>query len=311
MGGLGSWSSLLLAQLNVGFLRIVDRDVVELSNLPRTPIYNLESIDLPKVEEAKKFLSRLNDGIEIEAIATNIDEFTIKSLIKDLDIIIDGLDTFSTRYIVNKACYGSKIPFIFAGAISISSNLSTISYKENTACLNCFFGGIDDEDMPTCEIAGVHTSILSITASIQVAEAIKLIITGESSLESKIAYFDLNTYDFDIIDIKKNELCKVCGNTVISDENLEPKIRIIELCGNESYSLAPIPRKAINISEIMNKLKNNTEAKIKKSGELGLTFKLRNVEISIFRGGNILLRNVKTKSDAEMFFKSHLSDYFK
>ena len=104
MGGLGSWSSLILAQLGVGYIRIVDRDVVELSNLPRTPIYNMESVDLPKVEEAKKFLSNLNNDIEIDAVATNIDEFTIDSLVQDLDLVIDGLDTFSTRYIINAAC---------------------------------------------------------------------------------------------------------------------------------------------------------------------------------------------------------------
>ena len=124
LGGLGSWSSLMLAQMGVGFLRLVDRDVVEVSNLPRTPIYTLESVDLPKAERAAKFLKNLNPDIKIEESTTNISESSVESLVKDLDLVIDGLDNVSTRLLVNNACKKYNIPYIFAGAIGKCINVS-------------------------------------------------------------------------------------------------------------------------------------------------------------------------------------------
>ena len=160
LGGLGSWSSLLLAQMGVGFLRIIDRDVVEVSNLSRTPIYTLESVDLPKAEQAAIFLQKINPRAIIEEKTTNIDETTIESLVNGLDIVIDGLDNVSTRLIVNNECKKRGIPYIFAGAIGISANISTFVYKQNQPCLNCIFEMVSDDDLEKCDILGVHSALL-------------------------------------------------------------------------------------------------------------------------------------------------------
>ena len=269
LGGLGSWSSLMLAQMGVGLLRLVDRDVVEISNLPRTPIYNLDSVDLPKAERAAKFLKNLNPDIKIEETTANISESSVESLVKDLDIVIDGLDNVSTRLVVNKACKKFNIPYIFAGAIGTSANISTFLYKEEEPCLNCIFEMISDDDLEKCDVAGVHTALLSLVASIQVTEAIKIIVGEKPVFVSKLCYIYLNSLEIDHIPIKRNQSCPVCGAKTVS--KIQKTTKIVELCGDKTFL---VPNKAelqVNLDKIVTKLETGGYTILKK-GSLGITF---------------------------------------
>jgi adenylyltransferase/sulfurtransferase len=287
LGGLGSWSSLLLAQMGVGFLRLIDRDVVELSNLARTPIYTIESVDLPKVEQAGIFLKKINPELTTEELATNIDEFSIDSLVKDLDIVIDGLDNISTRLIINRVCKKNNIPYIFAGAIGVSANVSTFLYGSNQPCLNCIFDNVDDNDLEKCDILGVHPAILTMAASLQVSEAIKIITNNNPILISKIAYIYLDTLEIDHISIKKNTFCSVCYPK--TNQEITQKTKILELCGSKTFL---IPNKSHNNVDLEKISINLLEQKFKiiKKGNLGLTFEFNDIIVSIFKNGNLMLR---------------------
>jgi len=291
LGGLGSWSSLLLTQMGVGFLRLVDRDVVELSNLPRTPIYDLDSVDLPKAERAAKFLKKLNPDILIEEMTTNIDESSVESLVKGLDIVIDGLDNVSTRLQVNKACRKYNIPFIFAGAIGTSANISTFLYGPQEPCLNCIFEMISDDDLEKCDVLGVDTTLLSLVGSIQASEAIKLITNQKPIFVSQLCYIYLNSMDIDHIPIKQNSTCSICNASI--QEIKEKKPRIVELCGDKTFFVSSPTKKPANLGEITNKIEN-LHFKIIKKGSLGLTFEFNTstnaILVSVFSNGNLLLR---------------------
>lgn len=304
IGGLGSWSSMLCAQIGIGYIRLVDRDVVELSNLPRTPIFDKDSIDLPKVEQGEKFLQKLNPLTKIDAHAVNIDNNNINDLIDQLDVVIDGLDSFKSRYIVNNACQKKRIPYIFAGGLAEQSNMSTFTYRNNSPCLACFFENIEDASLPTCETAGVHTSLLAITASFQVSEVIKVITNNKPRLEGKLAYFDLNNFSLDLLNIKKNPNCRVCGSVTFLVKN-ETKDKIIELCGNKSFMIFPKPRKMIDVVNILDKVESKYD--IRKKGKLGITFTFeREIMISVFKGGNILIRGITKDTVAKEIYKKIL-----
>lgn len=301
LGGLGSWSSLLLSQMGVGFLRIVDRDIVELSNLSRTPIYTTDSVDLPKAEQAKIFLQKINPSMIIEEKITNIDETTITDLVKDLDIIIDGLDNVSARLTINQTCKKYHIPYIFAGAIATSANISTFTYKENHPCLNCVFETISDDELEKCDVLGVHTSLLAIVASIQVAEAVRLITKKTPIFDSKLGYLYLETMEIDHIPFKQNKDCQVCFSTQKTAK--KTKRRMLELCGNKTFLIPNSKGKKINLEEIISQIKKR-ELKILKQGSLGLTFKLRKEEpddilVSIFANGNVLIRGESDSNKAK------------
>jgi molybdopterin-synthase adenylyltransferase len=114
-GGLGSAASFYLAAAGIGSLRIVDKDQVELSNLNRQILHWESDVGRLKVESAKEKLSRLNPGIEVEIRTEEINEETLPELTAGCDLVLDGLDNFPTRYLINQQIFRSGIPFVYGG----------------------------------------------------------------------------------------------------------------------------------------------------------------------------------------------------
>src|SRR5215831_2361413 len=177
VGGIGNPVVMQLSAMGIGKLRIVDRDVVEISNLHRQHLYNEEDIGKVKVEVAAERLKKMNPDVEIEAIPLSITKYTAESIVKGMDIIIDALDSVEARYSMNDACIKYNIPLIYAGALGMLGSVCTI-LPNQSACLRCIFPALAEEDMPTCSTEGVHPAILYLVAGVQVSEAIK-ILTGE------------------------------------------------------------------------------------------------------------------------------------
>ena len=117
VGGLGTVSSELLASIGIGHLRIVDYDVIELSNLPRQKLYTEDDIGKAKVDVAEERLLKRNPNMTVEAFTTRVDALSAASLLDGMDVVIDGLDRFSSRKILHREAYKLKIPFVFAGAV--------------------------------------------------------------------------------------------------------------------------------------------------------------------------------------------------
>ncbi|MEM2897058.1 MAG: HesA/MoeB/ThiF family protein, partial [Candidatus Bathyarchaeia archaeon] len=158
LGGLGSISSMKLAAMGVGYLRIIDRDIVSMSDLHRQHLYDMSLVGYPKAEAAYRKLRVLNPRISIEPIANSLNTLNAIELINGVNVVIDGLDAIETRYLLNRACQKLKIPYIFGSAIEAFGNVSTI-IPEETACLECFYHGLKDEVLPKCGTIGVHPSI--------------------------------------------------------------------------------------------------------------------------------------------------------
>ncbi|MDH4209616.1 MAG: HesA/MoeB/ThiF family protein, partial [Anaerolineae bacterium] len=185
LGGLGSPAAMQLAAMGVGHLRLVDYDVVELSNLQRQHLYDVSSIGYPKVEAAARRLRGLNPHVHIEPLPLAIGSHNAEEIIRGMDVVVDGLDHMAPRYALNRACLKLGVPYVFGAAVSMYGNTATILPGE-TACLECFFGSIDDETLPSCSIAGVHPSILGLVASIEVAEAIRVLLGHRPNLANKL-----------------------------------------------------------------------------------------------------------------------------
>jgi adenylyltransferase/sulfurtransferase len=125
--------------MGVGRLRIVDRDVVETSNLQRQHIYSMDKVGYPKVEAAAERLMRMNPFIEVEAVPMSITPKNAEGIIEGMDVIVDGLDRMTPRYVLNRACVKLGTPFVYGAVITHIGNASTIIPGE-TACLECFQG---------------------------------------------------------------------------------------------------------------------------------------------------------------------------
>ncbi len=205
MGGLGCASAIYLTAAGVGRITIIDFDVVELSNLNRQALYWEEEIGEKKVFVAQRKLSKLNPQTEIIPVFAKVKEDNISQLMTGAHVVLDGLDNFSTRLIVNSACVRHKIPFIYGG-VSRFRGLVTTIIPEETACLACFC----PEGSPGGG-QGVLGVIPAVVANIQALEAIKLLIGYGPSLLGKLFRFNGNDMKFQIDELQRNENCSVCS----------------------------------------------------------------------------------------------------
>jgi len=314
LGGLGSPAALQLAAMGVGHLRLIDHDVVEMSNLQRQHIYSVKYFGYSKVEAAAIRLKELNPNIEVEPLPLSVNQHNIESIIKGVDVVIDGLDRMSTRYLVNRSCQKLGVPYIYGAAIMTMGNVSTIVPGE-TPCLECFQGGIDDELLPSCAVVGVHPSILSIIASIEVSEAVRIITGKKPLLAGKLLHCDIGEMVFETISVSKAENCPVCGSGPGSPKPIEEKF-ITELCGREGkrvFLIAPKENLNINIDELTSLIISLGKFNIKVKANMGITFTdpANDKTISILKSGIMIADNFSNEGEACDFYKEILVDGLK
>ncbi len=213
-GGIGNPVLTQLTAMGIGKLKIVDRDVVEISNLHRQHLYTYEDIGNVKVEVALERLRKLNSQVVFEAVPTSVTPYTAENLVKGSDIVIDALDSIDARYALNDACVKQDIPLIYAGALGTLGSVCTILPKK-TACLRCMFPELEEDEMPTCSTEGVHPSILYLVGGIQVSEAVKLITGKQPTLANTLLYIDLTNLSFEKIRMSRHDNCPSCGSKKI------------------------------------------------------------------------------------------------
>lgn len=309
VGGLGSPAAMQLAAMGVGHLRIVDRDVVELTNLHRQHLYGIDDVGYPKVEAAAKRLRQLNPYITVEPLPLSVNQTNAEDLVRGMDVVVDGLDSMTARYAINRACIKLGVPYVFGAAITTTGNLSTIVPAE-TACLECFYARLDDKKLPKCGVVGVHPSLVNIIASLEVSEAIRILIGKQPRLVNKLLHFDLDELEFNEINLSKVDCCPVCGShTSRSSVPLKHEL-VEEICGRKGKKVFVIvPEKNLDVN--LSKLKKYLAKKgfsIKAEGKLGLTFFLQDVKASVLKSGIAILEGIKEKDEALKFF-SELTGY--
>ncbi len=303
VGGLGSPAAMQLAAMGVGYLRIVDRDVVELTNLHRQHLYGVDDVGYPKVEAAAKRLRNLNPYIKVEPLPLSVNQTNAEDIVRGMDVVVDGLDSMNARYAINRACIKLGVPYVFGAAITTTGNLSTIVPAE-TACLECFYGSLDDKKLPKCGVVGVHPSLVNIIASLEVSEAIRILTGKQPRLANKLLNFDLDELEFNEINLSKVDCCPVCGSHP-SRSPVPLKHELVEeICGRKGKKVFVIvPEESLDIN--LSKLKNYLTKKgfsIKVEGKLGLTFNHKDVKASVLKSGVTILEGIKEKDEALKLF---------
>jgi adenylyltransferase/sulfurtransferase len=210
VGGLGCESSIRLAAMGVGYLKLVDRDVVSRSDLHRQILYELSSVGKSKVEAAAEKLIKLNPDVQVDPLPVALTPGNVESIVKDVDVVVDGLDSLPPRYLVNRACVKNDVPYVFGSAIESYGNLSTILPSKST-CLECFYPRLEEVSLPRCASVGVHPSIVGVIANLQVYEAVKVLMDQPPKLTSRLLYVDLTHMSFEMVGLKRREDCPACG----------------------------------------------------------------------------------------------------
>ena len=273
LGGLGCPAVLQLAAMGVGYLRIVDRDLVERSNLHRQYLYDTSQLGLPKVEAAMLKLEKLNPDVKLDPHPLSVDGSNAGRVVEGMDVVLDGLDNLKPRYAVNRACVEHNIPYVFAAAIETFGSVSTIIPGE-TSCLECFYSDIDEDLLPTCSVVGVHPSTTSIVSSLEVSEAVRVLVDTKPKLAGSLLFFDLSNIEFDRIGLKRREDCPACGESPAQIHRFRESIQIEEVCsrgGRRTFIAVPCEDLDLDLRVIQRRLER-TMGMLSKRTKMSLAF---------------------------------------
>lgn len=205
VGGLGTIIAAYLAAAGVGFLRLVDNDKVELSNLNRQLLFQTADIGREKTVAAKEKLQLLNPDIRIEGINRTLDDKTAGELIKDIDLVVDALDNFTTRFLLNRVAFIHRLPLIH-GAVRGFFGQATTLIPGKTACLKCLFA-----QSPPKEIFPILGSTCGVIGAIQATETVKVLTGQGEPLANRLFFWDGQAGEGTIINTKRNPHCIICG----------------------------------------------------------------------------------------------------
>jgi len=211
-GGLGSPAALYLAAAGIGTLGLVDGDVVDLSNLQRQVLHTTATVGMPKVESGKALLSALNPDVTVSVYPEHVNAATILPLITDYDIILDGSDNFSTRFLVNDACFFEKKTLISGSIFRFEGQLATMKTHEGYPCYRCLYPEPPPAGLvPNCQEAGVLGVLAGTIGTLQANEAIKEIIGLGDSLADRLLLYDALDMTFRKVARPKSPDCPLCG----------------------------------------------------------------------------------------------------
>jgi molybdopterin/thiamine biosynthesis adenylyltransferase/rhodanese-related sulfurtransferase len=221
-GGLGSPTALYLAAAGVGTLGIVDDDVVDVSNLQRQVIHATSRVGVPKVDSAEQAINDLNPDVVVRKYQTRLDASNIVDIIKDYDVVVDGVDNFPTRYLLNDASVRLKIPVVSAAILGFEGQLSVFAPYEGP-CYRCLFRQPPPAELaPSCGANGVLGVLPGTMGLLQATEVVKLIIGEGDPLIGRLLIYDALGATTTELKVRRDPECPICSRepSDISDDEL-------------------------------------------------------------------------------------------
>ncbi len=303
-GALGAIIATSLVRAGVGKVRIIDRDFIEYHNLQRQVLFDEEDIrnQLPKTIAAERHLKKVNSSIEIEGIVADVNYTNIERLVSDADLILDGLDNFETRFLINDVSLKHKIPWVYGGAISSEGMTMTIVPHE-TPCLRCFSAGPPGQGiLLTCDTAGVIGPAPFIIGSLQTVEAMKILV-GAEEINRDLIMIDVWKGTFEHLKIVPRRDCPACQGRY---EFLEGQfgLKTTSLCAQNAVQILNPEARSLSLKELAARLKP-VVAEVSYN-EFMLRFTEENREMVVFPDGRAILRDTTDESLARGLYTKYI-----
>ena len=257
-GALGSVVAMTLARAGVGHLRIIDRDIPELSNLPRQVLFDEADVaaGLPKAAAAARHLIRINSAAEIEPVVADLTPSNAEALLAGVDVIVDGTDNFEARFIVNEYACRHGVPWVHGGAIGAEGRVMTV-LPGRTACLRCL---IPDPPapgvMPTCDTAGIIGPAAFVVGAVEAAEAMKLLVGAVDCVGNRLLACDLWDWGWRSIDLSilAEHGCPTCRSGDFPWLEGRMGTQAAALCGRDAVQIAASGRGDVDLVLLESKL---------------------------------------------------------
>jgi molybdopterin/thiamine biosynthesis adenylyltransferase len=298
-GATGSAVASLLARAGVGRLRIIDRDYVEPSNLQRQSLFDeadaAESV--PKAIAAARKIAAFNSSIVVEPQVTDLTPENVDSVLSAAQLILDGTDNFETRYLVNDYAVKNAVPWIYAAAVGSYAVTQNV-LPGVTACLACLFPEAPQGMIETCETAGVLGSAVNLAASIEAAEAIKILVGAEDQLRRTLLSFDVWLNDRAEVRADKPRVeCRACGKRDFIHLAGEGRPHIT-LCGRNSVQIHERSR-PIDFGEMSRRLTSQGRVR---HNDFVLKFWREPYELTLFPDGRAIIKGTTDTAVARSLY---------
>jgi molybdopterin-synthase adenylyltransferase len=285
-GATGSAVASLLARAGVGYLRIIDRDYVEPSNLQRQTLFDEADAaeSLPKAIAAARKIAAFNSEIKIEPQAADLTPDNVEDLLANVEIILDGTDNFETRYLINDFAVSENVPWIYAAGVASYAVTMNVLPRE-TACLACIFPDSPRGIVETCDTSGILNSAVNLVASIAATEAVKLAVGARDKVRRTLLSYDVWTNDFATVSADKPRRgCRACqeGDFIHLAGEGRPHI---SMCGRNSVQIHERER-PIDFDEITQRLSPHGPVR---HNEFVLKFWREPYEMTLFPDGRAII----------------------
>jgi molybdopterin/thiamine biosynthesis adenylyltransferase len=302
-GALGTVIATSLVRAGVGKVKIVDRDFIEYHNLQRQVIFDEEDIKagLPKAIAAERHLKKVNSSIEIEGIVADVNYTNIEKLVRDSDVILDGLDNFETRLLINDVSLKHRIPWVYGGAVS-SSGMTMNIIPGETPCFRCLQGSPASRNLVlTCDTAGVISPAPFIIGSLQTVEAMKILV-GAKEINRDLIVIDVWEGKFSRLKIGRRADCPACQGKY---EFLEARFgtKTTSLCGQNAVQVINPEAGEVSFDRLAAHLEPVGEVSY---NEFMLRFVIDSHEMVIFPDGRAIVKNTSDESLARGLYTKYI-----
>lgn len=306
MGALGTVLATQLVRAGVGFVRLVDRDIVEPSNLQRQSLY--DEVDAAegraKADAAADKLRKANSEVDIEVAIEDVTWRNAERLLSDVDVILDGTDNFQVRYLINDVAVKHGIPWSYGGAVS-SYGTTAFLRSGQTPCLVCLFGanqGVGGHD--TCDTVGVIAPVVAIVASLQVAETIKYLTGNLAALSNTLTHLDVWENEFRSVKLGGPRAgCPCCEHKEFGALLRQADGLTVSMCGRQTIQIRPPAELRVSLAQMKDRLSRFGE--VRHNPNL-LRCDFGDIQITLFADGRALIHGTDDESTARSLYARYI-----
>jgi adenylyltransferase/sulfurtransferase len=301
-GALGTHQLSLLVRAGVGRITVIDRDIVELSNLQRQTMFLEKDVGRPKAKVAREHLGAVNSEVMVRGIVSDVNHTNVERFVADATAVVDATDNMETRFLINDACVKQGIPWIYGGAVGVSGMVMSI--VPDGPCLRCAFPGLPQPgELPTCDTVGIINTLPSIVASMQVTEAFKIMTRGTPT--RGLLVVDAWEHALDRIEISKNPECECCGKRSFSFLTSKNMKLMASLCGRNAIQIVHSDPGAVDLNLLGERLRQS--GKVRLEDEV-LRFTADDAELMVFSDGRTVIYGTTNLSEAKKIFSRYIGD---
>ena len=302
-GALGTMEAEILARAGVGFLRLIDRDFVEWSNLQRQFLFDENDAreGLPKAVAAANRIAKVNSEVQVEPLVADLHAANVEELLEGIDLILDGTDNFETRFLINDAAVDANIPWIYGAAVA-SYGIKMAIDPGRTACLRCVYPEPPQGAQPTCETEGVLAPVTATVAALEAADALKILAKGREAIEARLTTIDV--WSGAIRQIAPPSLdpnCPCCARrefVYLDGSRRAP----ISLCGRNAVQIHERSR-PVNLQELSARLGALGPVRV---NEFALRAVLESYELTVFPDGRAIIKGTQDTGVARSVYARYV-----